>query len=76
MYAINCRKRLLADVEAGRLDTIVVYKVDRLTRSLADFALIVERLEAPGVAFVSVDFPGFNGHLSKPDSTWLQRPPD
>lgn len=46
--------RLLADVEAGRLDTIVVYKVDRLTRSLADFARIVERLEAAGVAFVSV----------------------
>jgi site-specific DNA recombinase len=46
--------QLLADVEAGRLDTIVVYKVDRLTRSLADFARIVERLEAAGVAFVSV----------------------
>jgi site-specific DNA recombinase len=45
---------LLADVEAGQLDTIVVYKVDRLTRSLADFARIVERLEAAGVAFVSV----------------------
>lgn len=45
---------LLADVEAGRLETIVVYKVDRLTRSLADFARIVERLEAAGVAFVSV----------------------
>ena len=46
--------RLLADVDAGRLDTIVVYKVDRLTRSLADFARIVERLAAAGVAFVSV----------------------
>ncbi len=45
---------LLADVEARRVDTIVVYKVDRLTRSLADFARIVERLEAAGVAFVSV----------------------
>jgi DNA invertase Pin-like site-specific DNA recombinase len=45
---------LLADVEAGRVDTIVVYKVDRLTRSLADFARIIERLEATGVAFVSV----------------------
>jgi site-specific DNA recombinase len=45
---------LLADVEAGRLDTIVVYKVDRLTRSLADFARIVEQLEAAGVSFVSV----------------------
>ncbi|MDK2741963.1 MAG: recombinase family protein [Nitrospira sp. BO4] len=46
--------RLLADVEAGRLDTIVVYKVDRLTRSLADFARIVEHLEAAQVSFVSV----------------------
>ena len=47
-------KRLLADVESGRLDTIVVYKVDRLTRSLADFARIVEQLEAAQVSFVSV----------------------
>ena len=47
-------KQLMVDVEAGRVDTIVVYKVDRLTRSLADFARIVERLEASGVAFVSV----------------------
>ena len=46
--------RLLADVEAGRLDTIVVYKVDRLTRSLADFARIVEQLETAQVSFVSV----------------------
>jgi len=46
--------RLLADVDAGRLDTIVVYKVDRLTRSLADFARIVERLDAAGVSFVSI----------------------
>ena len=41
-------KRLLADVEAGRVDVIVVYKVDRLTRSLADFAKIVEVLDAQG----------------------------
>ena len=46
--------QLLTDLEAGRLDTIVVYKVDRLTRSLADFSRIVERLEAAGVTFVSV----------------------
>ena len=46
--------RLLADVQAGRLDTIVVYKVDRLTRSLADFARIVEQLEGAQVSFVSV----------------------
>jgi DNA invertase Pin-like site-specific DNA recombinase len=47
-------QRLLADVDAGRVDVIVVYKVDRLTRSLMDFARIVERLDARGVSFVSV----------------------
>src|SRR5579862_3987235 len=47
-------KQLLADVEAKKVDTIVVYKVDRLTRSLLDFAKIVETLDAHGVAFVSV----------------------
>jgi len=46
--------RLLADVVAGRVDAIVVYKVDRLTRSLADFARIVELLDARQVSFVSV----------------------
>jgi site-specific DNA recombinase len=47
-------RRLMADVDAGRIDTIVVYKVDRLTRSLADFAKIVERLDGAGASFVSV----------------------
>jgi DNA invertase Pin-like site-specific DNA recombinase len=47
-------QRLLADVETGKVDVIVVYKVDRLTRSLMDFARIVERLDACGVSFVSV----------------------
>ncbi len=47
-------KALLADVEAGRVDVIVVYKVDRLTRSLADFAKIVERLDSKEASFVSV----------------------
>ena len=47
-------RRLLADIEAGRIDIIVVYKVDRLTRSLADFAKIVEILDANGASFVSV----------------------
>ncbi len=46
--------RLLEDVECGRVDLIVVYKVDRLTRSLSDFAELVERLEAAGASFVSV----------------------
>ena len=47
-------QRLLADVGAGKLDVIVVYKVDRLTRSLADFAKLVELFDAHGVSFVSV----------------------
>lgn len=47
-------KALLADIEAGLVDVIVVYKVDRLTRSLADFAKIVEQLDAREASFVSV----------------------
>src|SRR5580700_8404432 len=47
-------RQLLADVEAKKVDTIVVYTVDRLTRSLADFAKIVEALDARGVSFVAV----------------------
>lgn len=47
-------RRLLADIEAGLIDVVVVYKIDRLTRSLADFARIVEKLDARGVSFVSV----------------------
>ena len=47
-------QRLLAEVDAGRIGMIVVYKIDRLTRSLADFARLVERLEAKGCSFVSV----------------------
>lgn len=47
-------QRLLADVELGRIDVIVVYKVDRLTRSLADFAKIVAVLDGKGASFVSV----------------------
>jgi len=47
-------QQLLADLTAGRVDTVVVYKIDRLTRSLADFAKIVEILDAKGASFVSV----------------------
>ena len=47
-------KRLLADIESGRIDTVVVYKVDRLTRSLGDFAKIVEVFDTRGASFVSV----------------------
>src|SRR5450759_4337180 len=42
-------QQLLKDIEDGKVDTIVVYKVDRLTRSLSDFAKIVEALDARGV---------------------------
>jgi site-specific DNA recombinase len=47
-------KKLLDDIAAGKVDTVVVYKVDRLTRSLADFAKIVETFDSKGVSFVSV----------------------
>lgn len=47
-------QRLLADVAAGRVDIIVVYKVDRLTRSLLDFAKLVEAFDKAGVSFVSI----------------------
>src|SRR3954454_5823039 len=47
-------KRLLADIEAGKVDVIVVYKIDRLSRSLMDFAKLVEVFDRKGVTFVSV----------------------
>jgi len=47
-------QRLLADIAAAKVDVVVVYKIDRLTRSLFDFAKIVEVFEARGVSFVSI----------------------
>ncbi len=47
-------RRLLADIEAGKVDCVVVYKVDRLSRSLLDFARIMETFERHNVSFVSV----------------------
>ncbi len=47
-------KRLLADVAAGKVDIILLYKIDRLTRSLADFAKIVEVLDKAAASFVSI----------------------
>ena len=47
-------QRLLADIKLGRIKVVVVYKVDRLTRSLADFAKLVELFDSQGVSFVSV----------------------
>ena len=47
-------RRLLADIEAGKVDIILLYKIDRLTRSLTDFAKIVEVLDCAGACFVSI----------------------
>ena len=47
-------KLLLSDIAEGKVDVVVVYKIDRLTRSLFDFAKIVEAFEAKGVSFVSI----------------------
>jgi DNA invertase Pin-like site-specific DNA recombinase len=46
--------RLMADVAADKVDIILLYKIDRLTRSLADFAKIVEVLDKAGASFVSI----------------------
>jgi site-specific DNA recombinase len=47
-------KKLLADIVVGRIDVVVVYKIDRLTRSLADFAKLVEAFDAKSISFVAV----------------------
>jgi len=47
-------QKLLEDIEAGRVQVVVVYKVDRLTRSLSDFARIIETFDTQGISFVSV----------------------
>jgi site-specific DNA recombinase len=47
-------KKLIADIASGKIDRVVVYKVDRLTRALSDFAKIVDAFDKQGVSFVSV----------------------
>lgn len=47
-------RTLMADIIAGKVNSVVVYKVDRITRSLADFAKIIEQFDSGGVNFVSV----------------------
>ncbi|MBV8922842.1 recombinase family protein, partial [Bradyrhizobium sp.] len=47
-------QKLIADIEAGQIDVVVVYKVDRLTRALSDFAKLVEVFDRRGVSFVSI----------------------
>jgi DNA invertase Pin-like site-specific DNA recombinase len=69
-------KALLADIELGKIDIVVVYKVDRLTRSLADFAKLIEIFDRKGVSFVSVT-QQFNttssmGRLDKDTTSILQ----
>ena len=56
-------QRLLADIAAGKVDIILVYKIDRLTRSLADFAKIVDVLDKAEASFVSIT-QSFNTHTS------------
>src|SRR5262249_1464744 len=46
--------KLLKDIEVGQIDVVVVYKIDRLTRSLADFAKLVEIFDAKSVSFVAI----------------------
>ena len=47
-------QRLLGDIGSGKIDLVVCYKVDRLSRSLLDFAKMMERFEQHGVSFVSI----------------------
>ena len=47
-------RRLMLDIEAGKIDAVVVYKVDRLSRSLLDFARMMQVFDGHGVSFVSV----------------------
>ncbi|MEQ6248125.1 recombinase family protein [Sulfitobacter sp. HNIBRBA3233] len=51
---MSALQRLLTEVDAGHVDTVVVYKIDRLTRSLMDFAKLVERADKANCSFVSV----------------------
>jgi hypothetical protein len=57
-------KRLIADIEAGKIDVVVVYKVDRLTRALSDFAKLVDVFDRRGVSFVSINTTTSMGRLT------------
>jgi len=67
-------RRLLADIVAHRIDAVVVYKVDRLTRSLSDFAKIVEVFDAHGVSFVSIVPPEASAALASPKNRGPDQP--
>src|ERR1700716_3608334 len=66
-------KRLIADIEEGQIDVIVVYKVDRLTRALSDFAKLVDVFDRRGVSFVSIT-QQFNTTTSMGRLTLNERP--
>ena len=54
----NALKRLIANIEAGQIDVVVVYKADRLTRALSDFAKLVDVFDRRGVSFVGTGLAG------------------
>jgi DNA invertase Pin-like site-specific DNA recombinase len=56
-------KRLIADIEEGRVDVVVVYKIDRLSRSLMDFSKLVEVFDGHAVTFVSSPSRSTRRHL-------------
>ena len=64
-------KALLADIALGKIDVVVVYKIDRLTRSLGDFARMVELFDKHKVSFSSVTQP-INAALSKGQSVYIE----
>jgi predicted site-specific integrase-resolvase len=66
-------RQLLDDVRAGKVDVIVVYKVDRLTRSLADFAKLVELFDKHSVSFVSVTQQFSPAHVRLSKRAWTKR---
>ena len=67
----------MADIDAGKVDVIVVYKVDRLSRSLLDFVKVMERLGTAGASFVSVtqNFSATGVRLSGHPSVYATRRP-
>src|SRR5213592_1392891 len=63
-------QRLLADIAASRIDIVVVYKVDRLTRALSDFARIVELFDRHNVSFIDTDLRALIGQMSLDNPLW------
>ncbi len=61
-------KRLLHDIELGKVDIVAVYKIDRLSRSLADFAQLIQFFEKHGASFISITADGLIRHSFKEGS--------